>query len=139
MLEGLKAQFPKEYMDDYGLSHNPLDVVVPCFPGKNFFGSCVLNLVSITNGCDGVNSGEMIDHFKTVYDRFILYETHIWVSADTFAGDSTSTEAVLANICNQLVDFGFTYHGKINTQAEGQLVIELHTAFKGRVHDRFGN
>lgn len=138
MLEGLKVQFPKEYMDDYGLSSNPLDVVVPCFPGKNFFGSCVLNLISVTNGCDSAGSGPIVDHFKDVFSRFIVYETHMWVNGDTFTGDSASTEASLLDICTQLTDFGFTYHGKINTQAEGQLVIQLHTAYKETVRDRLG-
>lgn len=139
MLDSLKVQFPKDYIDDYSLENNPLEVLIPCFEGKNFFGPCVLNLVSITNGCDAAGSGPQIDFFKTVYSRFLVYESHIWINTDDFAGDPSATEAVLQSLCSDLSEHGFTYHGRVDSGGESQLISELHTAFKGRCHDKFGN
>lgn len=138
MLDALKVQFPKEYIDDYTLENNPLAVLIPCFQNRNFFGPCVLNLVSITKQCDASGMDEQIEFFMTVYDRFLLYESHIWVNSTDYTGDTASTEAVLEDMCNQLEDYGFTYHGKINSTSETQLITQLHTAFKERVYDKFG-
>lgn len=139
MLESLQVQFPKEYIDDYGLEDNPLVVLIPCFEGKNFFGSCVLNLVSITKSCDASGTGPQIDFFKTVYSRFLVYESHIWINTDDFGGDPAATEAVMQDICTQLADYGFTYHGRVNSGGQSQLITELHTAFKETCRDKFGN
>lgn len=139
MLEQLIAQFPKEYINEYELEGNPLPVVIPCFENKNFFGGCVLNLISIDASCDSVGQEEQITFFKKVYSRFICYETHIWVDTDNFDGDTVSTESVLSDLCSQLSEHGFTYHGKLTTQEISGKVIELHTAFKEKVRDKFGN
>lgn len=135
-MTALKIANQKDYIDFYPLTDNPLPFVIP-FADKNFFGPCVCNIIGISKACDSVDMQDQIDFFKTVYDRFLLYETHIWVDSDAFTGDSATTESIMEALCDELADYGFTYHGKINGSSIGTLVTDIHREFKEKVNDKF--
>lgn len=144
LLESIKASgiHKPRYMDVYPLTEsrvNPLSQVVPCIKGsgeelkdqKPFFGPFVLNIVCITGpyirsdddggGWEDDDVAAQTAIIKATYSQFSRYETHYLIDADADAAAAEDneeamqeTEDLLDGLCEELAEYGFTFHGRLD-------------------------
>jgi hypothetical protein len=149
------GRFNKQYLDRYNLQKdivNPLIQLVPALQLDDngecppFFGPYVLNIVCVTGeyltdigGWDGESYELARDLFKKAYPSFACYETHVMMDGDSFGvqdGDFLDllfTEDLMTVMCNELADYGFTWHGRLSTIELDEKIEQIVNDFNERL------
>lgn len=137
---GSRIYFTPETM----IQENILDPLVVTQSVSDFFGTRPLNLVIVGRPAGWSKDGDGIwqenwpppglddakaKHIAT-YDQFTKYETHIWtdfIFVNTIMDENPDSrieemmnalDARLTDLCSELAAYGFTYHGKIESEVE---------------------
>jgi hypothetical protein len=133
--------YKKEYLDTYALTGggNPLVNVVPLEPANSdkddFFGPKVCNILVINGPYGDFDSSTNAAKARLIatYDKFAKYETHVFVDKGAAKircmnpTDQMNLDAKLAALCGELTNYGFTWHGSLES---GNLISAVQQVLK---------